>query len=145
MTTNTPTTASDDEATVAVAEPLTIEPVATPEPSTIEPTATAEPLTSEPTATAEPTAKEPAAAPAPPKIKPVTWETERNAAVAALMRVGATPRETRVLASSVAKAAAALRPAPRNRVGDPSTADDQAAQSVLDAHRAAASPDWSIQ
>jgi hypothetical protein len=82
--------------------------------------------------------------PQPVKTKPVTWETDRNAAAAALMRAGATPREVRVLASLGAQAAAALRLTARKGAADSTKVDDRAAESVLAAHRAAASPTWNI-
>jgi hypothetical protein len=87
-------------------------------------------------------AQAPAPAPAPPKPKPITWETERNAAVAALARVGATPREARVLASLAANAATLLRAQGRVKGVDAAVIDDRAATKVLAAHRAAASPSW---
>lgn len=85
-----------------------------------------------------------AAAPAPVKAKPITWETDRNAAAAALVRAGATPREARVLASLGAQAAAALRQNARKDAPDSTKLDDKAAESVLAEHRAAASPTWNV-
>jgi hypothetical protein len=92
--------------------------------------------------TVEPTDVVAPAAPAPPKVKPITWETERNAAAAALARVGATPREVRVLASLAANAATVLRTQTRKGAPDVETIDDRAAEKILAAHRAAALPAW---
>lgn len=89
-----------------------------------------------------PDGEAPAVKPVPPKVKPVTWETERNAAAAALVRVGATPREMRVLASLVAKAVAARRSVTRGGAGGATAVSDEAAQSVLATHRAAPTPAW---
>lgn len=72
----------------------------------------------------------------PPRPKPITWETERNDAVVALARVGASPREARVLASSAAKVATEMRAQSRQGKGDAATVDDRAARQVLAAHRA---------
>jgi hypothetical protein len=109
--------------------------------------AVVEPTTGQVMEPAAEAAVEPALAPVPaqPRPKPITWETERNAAVAALARVGATPREARVLASLAANAATTLREQGRRKADDPAVIDDQAAEKVLAAHRAAASPTWGGQ
>jgi hypothetical protein len=85
----------------------------------------------------------PVASPAPPKPKPITWETERNAAAAALAQAGATPREVRVLASLGATAAAELKAQAAQGAGDIATADDRAAHAVLATHRAENPSSWS--
>ena len=86
----------------------------------------------------------PAPAPVPVKAKPITWETDRNAAAAALERAGATPREVRVLASLGAQAAAALRQTAKKSAAEGTQLDDRAAETVLAKHRAAASPTWNV-
>jgi len=80
------------------------------------------------------------APPAAPKPKAITWETDRNAALAALLRAGASEREARVLASLAANAGTALRNEARQGRGDVTTANDRAAATVLAAHRAGGPP-----
>jgi hypothetical protein len=137
MTPTTDTTTEDLDQPTPATEPPVEGPAAASTDAAQNPATAGEAPDEEPAA-APPAAPRPA--PAVPRTKPVTWETERNAAVAALLRVGGTEREARVLASEAANAGSVLRREAEKGRGDPATANDRAAAEVLAVYRAGIAP-----
>jgi hypothetical protein len=74
---------------------------------------------------------------APPNGRAARWERERDAAMAALLRAGASEREARVLGSQVAHAAGTLALTGSWRGDAPAVTLRRAAVLVLEAHRRA--------